>query len=190
MTTHNTAVVATDNYKFPTRIWHGASLRDLMAMGLTSVGGERDGLVECTMPEGWAIVESGVSPYQRRLVDAQGNVRAKLYYQSGSSGGAPEMELSPGGEVKAYLPAKVWHGASLQDLRAFGVVPTGKTAKAGLNDIVECELPLGWRIVESGVSPFQTRLVDALGRVRARIFSQPGSAGGGMEMEIVPLNLH
>ncbi len=192
------AVIAEGKYFMPDTIWHGGSKSDMEAMGLvpTGVVGSYQ-TSEYSLPAGWAVVESGVSYFQRRLVDDRGNVRAKLFYKPGSQAGRPEMELTEvgdgaasAGDVTAYLPAKVWYGSSLADLYAFGVKPTGKTAMAGLNQIVECALPLGWRVVPSDESIFQTRLVDALGRVRAKIFSQPGSAGGGMEMEIVPVTLH
>lgn len=177
-------------YAMPTRVWYGRSHADLIDMGLVrSDEPEKNGTVVYTLPLGWKVVDSGISMFQRRLLDDAGNVRARIFYQP-ASGSGPEMEIAPSGEDKAYLPSKIWHGASVDDLVAMGLVPTGEVAAAGLNEIRQYVLPLGWKVVESGVSPFQTRLVDALGRVRGKIYSQPGSAGGGMEMELTPVTLH
>lgn len=186
----NAALAVAAQYAFPAKVWGGKSLADLEALGFVRGNEpEKHGTIVYTMPAGWQVVDSGISMFQRRLLDEAGNVRARLFYQP-ASGSYPEMELAPRGEDKAWLPAKIWHGASSDDLVAMGLVPTGETAPCGLNEIRQYVLPLGWRVVQSEESHFQTRLVDALGRVRGKIYSQPGSAGGGMEMELTPVTLH
>lgn len=201
------AVAPRKQVSLPTGIWHGKTLADLTAMGVEIVGTENRYMVPCLLPEGWNFVASAVSPYQYRLVDGEGNVRAKIYYKSAGSIRPAVMELDPvidANEPKVpvtvsyglegapegtvighglyWLSRKIWNG-SVADLEAMGIEPTGESD----GQHFKARLPEGWKVVASGVSYFQTRLVDACGTVRARLFSKPGSQGGGVEMELVAL---
>lgn len=208
MNSLNTASAASSSkaIKLPAKIWHGKTLSDLAAMGVQIVG-EVDGyMVPCILPPGWSFVPSGVSPYQYRLVDGTGTVRAKIFYKSAGSICPAEMELDPVvdpnekteavvasdgligsprgtviGQGHYWLSSRIWHGGTVADLEAMGIQPTSE--KSGQH--FKARLPEGWKVVASGVSYFQTLLVDACGAVRARLFSKPGSQGGGVEMELV-----
>jgi hypothetical protein len=207
MNSLNTTGASSKTIKLPATIWHGKTLSDLAAMGVQIVG-EVDGyMVPCILPSGWSFVQSGVSPYQYRLVDDAGCVRAKIYYKSAGSICPAVMELDPVidpnektelvaaasdgligsprgtvlGQGHYWLTSRIWHGGTVADLEAMGIQPTGE--KSGQH--FKARLPEGWKVVASGVSYFQTLLVDACGAVRARLFSKPGSQGGGVEMELV-----
>jgi hypothetical protein len=77
-----------------------------------------------------------------------------------------------------WLSSRIWHGRTVEDLRAMGIILTGKSQ----GNYIQTILPMGWSVVQSGVSMYQKLLLDQDGQVRGRLFYQPGSAGGGMEM--------
>jgi hypothetical protein len=76
------------------RITNDLSLEALSAIGIT-VDGEltAEGFRHCTMPAGWTPVPTDVSPMQLRWQDAQGRLRAKVFYKPGSQGGRGSMEI-------------------------------------------------------------------------------------------------
>ncbi|MBS1999755.1 MAG: hypothetical protein JSS86_25720 [Cyanobacteria bacterium SZAS LIN-2] len=73
------------------RIWHGRTVDDLQAMGIQLTGNHQDNYIESILPSGWHVRDSAESPFQKHLVDQDGAIRARLYYQPGSAGGGMEM---------------------------------------------------------------------------------------------------
>ena len=73
------------------RIWHGRTTADLKAMGIQLTGELKGNFIEAILPAGWQVIHSEVSPYQRRVIDEQCNIRIRLYDQPGSAGGGTEM---------------------------------------------------------------------------------------------------
>jgi hypothetical protein len=87
---------AANGFALPTRVYSGLTLEALSVIGIT-VDGEKTaaGFRHCMMPAGWTPVASDESPMQLRWQDAQGRLRAKIYYKPGSQGGGATMELIP-----------------------------------------------------------------------------------------------
>ncbi|MBS2005927.1 MAG: hypothetical protein JST01_02725 [Cyanobacteria bacterium SZAS TMP-1] len=78
-------------YWLSNRIWHGRTVANLQAMGIQLTGNRQDNYIEAILPSGWYVRDSAESPFQKHLVDQDGAIRARLYYQPGSAGGGMEM---------------------------------------------------------------------------------------------------
>jgi hypothetical protein len=178
-------VIATGLYMMPDHIWHNGSVNDLLAMGLKPTGKVGDYQVsEYELPEGWCIAESGLSYFQRILVDNVGRVRARLFYKPGSQAGRPEMLIENLEARTVFLPDTVWHGKQIGELVERGLRPTGAVGELQTS---EYALPPGWDLVASEESPLQYRLVDGNGGLHAKVFYKPGSLVGRPEMELMSL---
>jgi hypothetical protein len=98
-TTHTSTVAGGEEQNIhwlSCRIWQPHTLDDLRAMGITLTGESKGHYIECVLPRGWKVTASDVSPYQSHLLDQDGKLRARLYYQPGSAGGGMEMCLEDG----------------------------------------------------------------------------------------------
>ncbi len=83
-----------------------------------------------------------------------------------------------------FLPAtRISGGFTLEALSAIGIIVDGEKTETGFR---HCMLPTGWKPVATDESNMQVRLVDGLGRLRAKIFYKPGSQGGTASMELSP----
>lgn len=194
-------------YCLPTHVMYKGSLADLAADGVKFVEHRDNGFALFDIPAGWSIHGTELSVMQHRLYDDAGRCRAKLFYQPGSAGAGGEIMVlerdndepmldmdavyAPVQQLSVYLaksdkpteyclPTKIWHGKTVADVEAMGIK---LVAQRGHNYAL-FSIPAGWSIVESPVSMFQLRLYDDAGLCRAKIFTKPGSQGGGAEMEL------
>lgn len=193
-------------YCLPMRVMYQGDMSSLAAEGVTFVEPSDNGFGLFNIPAGWSVHGTTLSPWQHRLYDDAGRVRAKLFYKPGSAGGGGKIEILPRDNDEAMLdldavyapvkhlsvylaasdkaveyslPTKIWHGKTVADLEAMGVK---LVAPRGLGYAL-FSIPAGWSIVESPVSMYQLRLIDDAGNCRAKIFTQPAS-GSGAEMEL------
>lgn len=89
--------------------------------------------------------------------------------------------VTPGRKI-FYLPKRANQGG-WDKLNELGALQTGQ----GDYNFHRCEVPTGWDLRPSTVSPFQKRLYDAEGdggKLIAKVFYKPGSAGGGGSLHV------
>jgi len=88
---------------------------------------------------------------------------------------------APGRKI-FYLPKRANQGG-WEKLIELGAVQTGE----GDYNFHRLEVPQSWDLRPSDVSPFQKRLYDAegdAGKIIAKVFYKPGSAGGGGSLHV------
>lgn len=206
----NTHAAATRNIFLPVSVLFGdMSFDEIVA----AVGGHRTGVesdqtnyVEVALPAGYNVVPSGISPFQRRLVNEDGLHVAKIFDTPASEGcrGSilfiPEsdraaesvpVEPAPAEHSNAapklvstfYLPTSVFNGTFADVEAALGVRRTGKTQE--FSNYVEVTGETQYQFVASDVSPYQLRLATADGVHVAKIFIKPASASSNGDMELI-----
>lgn len=82
-----------------------------------------------------------------------------------------------------FLPKRANSGG-WEKLLELGVVQTGESDY----NFHKAEIPSAWDIRPTDVSPFQKRIYDAegsAGKMIAKIFYKPGSAGGGGTLHVI-----
>jgi len=171
--------ITTSSIVLPKRV-DGATLDQLLrTLGLKLLG-EHDIFFNRyeTPTEGWTIVDSDESPYQKRLVNGAGEQVAKVFYKESFHSGSVALMI-PVAKPTICLPKRVDHG-TVADLES----------TLGLRFVREHELFFniyetpteGWHLVASGVSPYQLRLVNGEGVQVARVFYKESFHSGSVDM--------
>jgi len=157
----------------------------------------------CEVPSGWEIRESGVSPWQKRLFDADGNMLAKIFYKPTGGGGSIHVFLSADDPMASpdVIPAFTAEPAQPEPL----AVSDGKHVyglarrinKGGLEHLValgvkfveggdyqyhDVVLPTGWQI-RSTDNVWVRQLFDADGKHVAQMFYK--SCGGTPSVDVI-----
>lgn len=167
---------------FPRRANTGG-LEMLAELGVVSTGEGNFQFFEGFVPAGWNIRESGVSPWQKRLCDMDGNVIAKIFYKPTGGGGSIHVFLTAddpmasdcvtAGATKVITLPKRDNEGGWKKLAELGARKCGEDRYS----FTDARVPAGWEIRESGVSPWQKRLFDANGKLLALIFYKPSGNG-------------
>lgn len=158
---------------------------------------------ECEVPSGWAIRESGVSPWQKRLHDADGRMLAKIFYKPTGGCGSIHVFLT---EDDPMAAADVVPAFTAEQPKSAAPVVSDGVRKFGLarrineggrerlvelgvnflgtgdyqyNDVV---LPAGWEF-RSTNNVFVSKLFDAAGNHVAQLFIRP--TGGTPSVHVI-----
>lgn len=178
MTTTN----PTKTIVLPKRV-DGASIEALTrTLGLRLIGDAAPNFNSYETPtEGWTIVESGESPYQRRLVNGAGEQVAKIFYKESYHSGSVQLMVAVVPPT-ITLPKALWHGVTVEDLaRTLGL----KFVREHELFFAVYETPTeGWHLVASGVSDYQLRLVNGAGEQVAKVFYKEHFHSGAVELMV------
>lgn len=155
----------------------------LVELGAVKTGGGNFQFSEAYVPAGWEIRESGVSPWQKRLHDKDGNVLAKIFYKPAGGGGSIHVFLTAddpmasdcvtAGATKVITLPKRDNEGGWAKLAELGASKCGEDRYS----FTDARVPAGWEIRDSGVSPWQKRLFDANGKLIALVFYKPSGNG-------------
>lgn len=156
----------------------------------------------CEVPSGWELRDSGVSPWQKRLFDGDGNMLAKVFYKPTGGGGTihvfltaddpmaapdvipaftaepaqPAPAISDGEHV--YGLARRINRGGREHLVARGV----KFLDGGDYQYHDVILPTGWQIRHTD-NVFVRQLFDADGKHVAQMFYKP--TGGTPSVDVI-----
>lgn len=157
---------------------------------------------ECEVPAGWDIRDSGVSPWQKRLFDADGKMIAKIFYKPAGGCGsihvfltdddpmaapdvvpaftaersAPAPVVSDG--VRTFALARRINEGGRERLVELGVQFVGQKDYQ-YNDVI---LPAGWEFRHTD-NVFVSKLFDAVGNHVAQLFFRP--TGGTPSVHVI-----
>lgn len=161
---------------------------------------------ECEVPAGWDIRDSGVSPWQKRLFDADGKMIAKIFYKPAGGCGSIHVFLTDDDPMSApdVVPAFTAERSApatvvCDGLRTFalarrineggrerlvelGVQFVGQSEgqkNYQYNDVI---LPAGWEFRHTD-NVFVTKLFDAAGNHVAQLFFRP--TGGTPSVHVI-----
>ena len=199
---------ATKLLSFPVRSNAGAwdKLRELGAR-LTADGEEKFAIgafqvAECEVPAGWEIRDTDVSPWQKRLYDADGKMLAKIFIKPTGGVGSIHVfindddpmagdDVIPAFTHKVEKPVAVTSNGELVIGGLRGINDGGRSrliemgariTSSGSLPYYDVQVPAGWQLRESGVSPWQKRLFDPSGNLIAQVFIRP--TGGTPSMHV------
>lgn len=161
---------------------------------------------ECEVPSGWNIRKTTISPNQDIVFDAEGHVVARIYTKP-QGGGSIHVILNGDDPLAAYSDADItpiptsqpatvnsWtatehrrtfqlprrsNEGGIEHLESLGVRATGN----GAVQTFQVELPLGWRVSDTDISPMQMRIYDEEGNLVVKLFYK--LHGGAPQMEVL-----
>lgn len=157
---------------------------------------------ECEVPAGWDIRDSGVSPWQKRLFDADGKMIAKIFYKPAGGCGSIHVFLTDDDPMAApdVVPAFTAERSApatvvCDGLRTFALarrINEGgreRLVELGVqfvgqkdyqyNDVI---LPAGWKFRHTD-NVFVSKLFDAVGNHVAQLFFRP--TGGTPSVHVI-----
>ncbi len=147
---------------------------------------------ECEVPAGWDIRDSGVSPWQKRLFDADGKMIAKIFYKPAGGCGSIHVFLTEDDPMAApdFVPAFTAERSEPASFVSDGVRTISlarRINEGGRERLIEMGvrfvdqkdyqhseviLPAGWELRYTDNVFFQ-KLFDAAGRHVAQLFFRP-----------------
>jgi hypothetical protein len=200
----NTALATTGATKilaFPRRANTGG-WEKLVVLGASPTGLGNFQFGEAEVPAGWEIRESNVSVFQKQLFDGTGKMIAKIFYKPTGGGGslhvflteddpmahdaviaafvAPAVVPAPISKLFAY-PARTNAGGLAKLIELGASLSSVEGANDGGTTLLN--IPGNWELRESGVSPWQKRLLDGQGNLLALFFFKP--AGGSASIHVL-----
>lgn len=146
----------------------------------------------CEVPAGWEIRESGVSPWQKLLLDADGKMIAKIFYKPAGAGGSLHVFLTDDDPMAApdVVPAFTAERSEPAHIVSDGVTVkhlARRINEGGRERLVELGvqfvgqhdyqysdviLPAGWEFRHTD-NVFVSKLFDAAGNHVAQLFFRP-----------------
>lgn len=147
---------------------------------------------ECEVPAGWDIRDSGVSPWQKRLFDADGKMIAKIFYKPAGGCGSIHVFLTDDDPMAApdVVPAFTAARSEPAPIVSDGVRTISlarRINEGGRERLIEMGvrfagqkdyqysnviLPAGWELRYTD-NVFVQKLFDAAGRHIAQLFFRP-----------------
>jgi hypothetical protein len=156
---------------------------------------------ECEVPAGWEIRDSGVSPWQKRLFDADGKMIAKIFYKPAGGCGSIHVFLTEDDPMAAadVVPAFTAERSAPAPVVSDGVRTFGlarRINEGGRERLVELGvrfvgeryqyndviLPAGWEFRNTD-NVFVSKLFDAAGNHVAQLFFRP--TGGTPSVHVI-----